>query len=185
MAIASCFFVAGCDRGAQLPAYEDERGFRMTPPPGWTERARPAGSGAAQGTRRSQANLPLPSLGLSGGQIEERMLVRYDRVTAGRLAWLRVTVANVPSPDSLEEYLKGRPPRPDWKRESDVEKLEVAGRPADRVVFRGRWNSQDYVNETVVVVKEGQAYFITASFPATDETGRNQVRKAIAGVTWR
>jgi hypothetical protein len=179
--------LAGCSAGRAPPSYEDEQGFRISPPPGWSERARPAAApgGAAPRRPSGKADLPLPPLGVTGAVGQERLMVRYDRLTAGRQAWLRVTAADLPPSLSLEACLSARAPRPDWRRESKVEGLEVSGLPAARVAFRGRWDNQDYLNETVAVRKAGQAYFITASFPASDSTAREQVRQAVAGATWK
>jgi hypothetical protein len=186
--VALLVLLAGCGPGRKPLVYEDEQGFRITPPPGWSERIRPAAApgGAAKGQRgKGQANVPLPPLGGSAGGIQERLLARYDRLTAGRQAWLRVTAADVAPSLTLEGCLSDRAPRPAWRRESGVESLEVAGRPAARVAFAGRWDNQDYVCETTAVRKGQQMYFITASFPASDATAREQVRQSVAGATWR
>jgi hypothetical protein len=66
-----------------------------------------------------------------------------------------------------------------------VDKLEVSGLPAVRIAFAGRWNNQDYLNETVAVRHGEQVYLITASFPASDRVAREQVRQAVAGTTWQ
>jgi hypothetical protein len=65
-----------------------------------------------------------------------------------------------------------------------VEALEVSGLPAARVALVGRWNGQEYINETVAVRRGEEIYLITASFPASDQTAREQVRQAVAGATW-
>src|SRR4051794_14365407 len=54
--------LAGCGGAPQTPAYEDEQGFHMQPPPGWSERARPAAApgGPAQGHRKGEAGPPPP-----------------------------------------------------------------------------------------------------------------------------
>ncbi len=183
--LALSLLLVGCGRKDQLPAYADDDGFRITPPPGWTERARAGATGAGFTAHRGQANLPLPPLTRPGDSGEERLVVRYDRLTAGRLAWLRVATAERPPSVSLELYLKGRPPRPDWQTGPDAEKLEVAGKPAMRIVFHGRWDEQNYVNETVGVDRGERTYIVSATFPAADETAREQVRKAIASMNWK
>jgi hypothetical protein len=119
---------------------------------------------------------------VAGATGEERILVRYDRLTAGRQAWLRVTTADLPPALALEACLAGRAPRPDWRREANVESLEVDGQPAARVAFIGRWSGQEYLCEMVAVRKGEQTWFITASFPASDGTAREQVRQVVAGI---
>jgi hypothetical protein len=181
--------LAGCSRERSLPAYQDGQGFQITPPPGWVERERPANSptAAAPGGKRRPANVPLPPLGVIGPTDAEQLLIRYDRITAGSLAWLRVTMAEVPESrwTSLEAALEGRLPKGDWRRESKVENLEVGGMPAARIALVGRWDDQDYLCEIVAVRKGERTYLITASFPASDETARKQVRQSVAGVRWR
>jgi hypothetical protein len=85
----------------------------------------------------------------------------------------------------LNVCLSTHTPGPDWKQESEEGSLEVSGLPAARVVFVGQWDQQDYVCETVAVRKGENVYFITASWPASDSTVREQVRQAVAGATWQ
>jgi hypothetical protein len=172
--------LVGCGPRGKPLVYQDDRGFRLTAPPGWVERARadavPAGAQAGSRVRREQV-LPLPPLG------EERLLVRYDRLTAGHLAWLRVGVADVPSSVPLAACLSA--PAEGWRADADVEDLEMGGLPAARAAFLGRWEGQEYRNESVAVRKGEQVYRITASFPAADDTAREQVRQAAAGAEWK
>src|SRR5262249_38270152 len=44
-----------------------------------------------------------------GGAVQERTLVRYDRLTAGHLAWLRVTVADLAVSTPLKACLSSPP----------------------------------------------------------------------------
>ena len=173
---------AGCD-SPKPQVYQDKQGFRFTPPPGWVERARDGALPARVGHGRK--NVPLPPLGLPGKAEPERLLVRYDRLAPGKMGWLRVTVAGLPSSSSLKACLSTRTPGPDWKPESAEESLEVGGLPAARIVFAGRWDQQDYLCETVAVRKGEKVYFITASLPASDSTAREQVRQAVADATWQ
>jgi hypothetical protein len=174
--------LAGCSAPKQ-PVYQDGQGFRFTPPAGWPERARDDALPVQPGRR--QPDLPLPKLGGPGRPAPERLLVRYDRLTAGHLAWLRVTVADLPAASPLEACLAGSSPGSGWKPETDVETLEVSGLPAARVAFVGRWENQDYLCETTAVRRGERVYWITASFPASDGPAREQVRQAVAGATWQ
>jgi hypothetical protein len=171
---------AGCNAQTQ-PTYQNKQGFRFTPPPGWVERARDDAM-PAKSSHRLQ-NVPLPPLALAG-QIQERVLVRYDYL-AGKHAWLRITVADVPSATSLRACLVNRSPERDWKREGDEESLDMNGLPAARIAFLGRWDQQDYLCETVAVRRGETVYFITASLPASDNMLRDQVRQAVAGASWQ
>lgn len=163
------------------PAYQDGHGFRFTPPPGWVEKARDDALPPKGGQRPSDP--PLPRLGVSGAA-SERLLVRYDRLTAGRLAWVRVTAADLPAARPLPAVLASFTPGTGWKRAGEVEGLEVSGHPAARVTFAGVWGKQDYLCETTAVRSGERVYFVSASFPAADETAREQVRQAVAHATW-
>jgi hypothetical protein len=175
-------WAAGC-RPAPGPApYEDGKGFRITPPPGWVERARSDAPAATHARSAHQPELPLPPLGGAGGPRGERLLVRYDRLTAGRLAWLRVSACEAPEGADLATFLAA--PGPAWKRQGQPEGLELAGGKAARMAFAGRYDSQDYLCETVAVRHGGQVYLITASFPAADGEAREQVRRAVAEASW-
>jgi hypothetical protein len=174
--LAAVALLAGC--GAPPPAgYEDRHGFTITPPAGWLERARDDALPAQ--FARKRPHIPLPPLETSGRAGAERMLVRYDRVTSGNMAWLRVTVAEPPAATSLKT-LAAKTPGPGWKRQGDAEDVEVSGLPAVRVVFVGRWEGQEYCCETVTCRKDARVYFLTGSFPAADTAARDQVRQAIA-----
>jgi hypothetical protein len=179
--VVPTLLLAGCNSPKQ-PVYGDKQGFRFSPPSGWVERARDDAMPARSGNRHQ--DIPLPPLG-GAGKSQERLLVRYDRLAAGYHAWLRVTVADVPLSMPLMACLAKRSPERGWKRESAEESLEVSGLPAARVAFVGRWDKQDYLCETVAVRKGENVYFITASFPASESTAREQVRQAVAGATWQ
>lgn len=172
----------GCASQHQ-PEYRDAQGFHFVPPPGWVERFRDDAMPGAMAV--SKSDVPLPQLGVPGSAGQERVLVRYDRLTAGNLAWLRVSVADVPLTTSLKTCVTMRAPRPKWKRESDVEDVEIQGLSAARGKFVGRWGNLDYASETTAVRNGDRVYFITASFPASDAGARDQVRQAIAGAAWQ
>jgi hypothetical protein len=174
--------LTGCNSQKPL-VYEDNEGFRFVPPPGWVERAR--GDAMPPGSSNRQQNLPLPPLGIPGHP-QERFLVRYDRISTGQHAWLRVTVADLPSSTPLKTCLSTRlPPGRGWKRESEEESLEVSGLPAARIAFAGRWSDQDYLCETFAVRKGNKVYLFSAAFPLSDNTAREQVRQAVLQATWK
>jgi hypothetical protein len=171
----------GCGKVEQTPAYDDGRGFSFTPPPGWVERARDSAA-ASRRSHQSQA-LPLPPLDGPGQPARTQLLARYDRVTAGRLAWLRLAAADAPAATPLSAFL--RPPGDGWRRDGAEESLEVSGQPAARASFLGKWEGQEYRCETTAVRRAGRVYAVTASFPAADAEAREQVRAAVAGAVWR
>ena len=177
IACACLLIVAGC-RSEPPPVYQGKQGFRFTPPAGWAQRDRDDLLPPRPGQR--PADVPLPPL-----ETPEKMVVRYDRVTAGNLAWIRVSVTDLPAASSLKDAVSARTPQPDWQPEREVENLEVSGMPAARIAFKGRWHDQDYVSETIGVRQGEQVFFITASFPAADTAARDQARQAVERATWK
>lgn len=172
---AGLLALAGC--GAPEPAaYQDVEGLRFTPPDGWVQRA--STGNVPEQVRHKQGHVPLPPLAA-----HERLVARYDRVTSGSLAWLRVTRAGPPASASLK-VLAARMPGAGWKRESEAEEFELGVLPAARAAAVGRWVDQDYRCETVVVRNGDRVYVITGSFPAADGAAREQVRQAVASATW-
>jgi hypothetical protein len=115
----------------------------------------------------------------------EHLLVRYDRVSSGNMAWLRVSVADVPTTITLKSFVSARTPGTGWKHESPVEELAIASLPAARLAWTGRWERQDYRCETVAVRKADKVYFIVGSYPAADSAAQELVRQAIAGAAWQ
>jgi hypothetical protein len=178
--------LTGCSPSSQRPVYHDAQGLRFTPPPGWVERARPDSlpGNVTLGQRRGKGHVdvPFPPLGVKAGP--ERLMGRYDRLTAGRLAWLRVAVADLPVSVSLTTCVASQTPGSQWKRHSDVEPLEVGGQPAARIAYKGPWEGHDYVCETVVARKGDRVYFLSATFPVDDAEARQQVRQAVASSAW-
>lgn len=172
---------AGCN-AQKHSDYEDGQGFRFVPPPGWVERARDNAMPAR--ARQQQQNLPLPPLGVSGHS-QEHFLVRYDRISTVHHAWLRVTVADLPSSTPLKVCLSTCLPERGWKRESEEDGLEVSGLPAARIAFAGRCYDQDYLCETFAVRKGEKVYLFSAAFPASDDIAREQVRQAVLQASWQ
>jgi hypothetical protein len=164
-------------RAAKPPDYQDETGVHFAPPPGWVERDRPALVTGANRLAHRESNVPLPALDSAH---HERLLVRYDRITTGDHAWLRLSVAAFPNTTALDRYLATRVPRPDWRREGDVETLEVNGKPAARGAWKGRWLTKDYLCETVAARRGEEVYLFSASFPAGETVTREQVRQAVS-----
>jgi hypothetical protein len=180
-------FLTGCSSGRERPLYHDAQGLRFTPPAGWVERARPDAlpGSVTQGYKRGKGHLdvPLPPLRMAKAG-PERLMARYDRLTTGRLAWLRVAVADLPASLSLTACVTSQTPGSQWKRLSDPETLEVGGQPAARIAYKGPWEGQEYVCETVATRKGGRVYFLSAAFPAEDAGACEQVRQTVATAVW-
>jgi hypothetical protein len=160
--------------------YQNAEGFRIAPPAGWVQRARD--DVAPERAAHARRKLPLPLLNTAGPS-PERLLVQYDRLTAGHLAWLRITVESG-SATTLEARLSAHSPGTLWQSEGGIEKIEVAGHEAMRSAFRGSWEKQDYLCQIIGVPDGETVYFLTASIPASDEKAREEVGEAIATARW-
>jgi hypothetical protein len=166
--------IAGCGPRPRAPAllqgepvYENKQeGFRFLPPPNWSQHAR--------------SELP------SGPVKQERLLVGYKRITApGQVASLDVSMMDVPSATDLAAFLEERNPKAEnWRPAGAAESLEVDGKPAVRAAYQARLESGQVLKEIVAIRKGERVYFFTGVFPAGDARARDQVRKAVATVSW-
>jgi hypothetical protein len=172
----------GCGSRNQL-SFQGADGLHFTPPEGWVERVR--GDIAPPNVGNKRVEVPLPPIDISGKPVRERLLVRYDRLTSSEHAWLRISVAEAPASLTIQAFVANKAPAASWKRESDIEVIEVAGMPAARIAFRGKWNGDEFINESVAVRRDAKIYFISATFPAHDNDARGQVRQAVARFTWQ
>lgn len=134
----------------------------------------------AEGVANRTTSAPLPRLDAA---TNERLLVRYDRLSVDQHAWMRLSVATILEAMTLEQCLRSRKPGTDWQPAAEVEALQISGKSAARIVWKGPWMKQDFLCENVAVRRGGEVYFLTASFPAADTTAREQVRQAVGGAT--
>jgi hypothetical protein len=181
--VSSWFLWAtGCGAKNQL-SFQGPAGIRFTPPAGWVERMR--GDVTSPKIVNQRLEVPLPAIDPSSKLAPERLLVRYDRLTSAEHAWLRLSVAEAPASLASQTFVSSRAPAPSWKRDSEIEQLEMAGQPAARTSFRGKWNGSEFISESVAVRRGAQIFLITATFPAHDSEAREQVRQAVARTAWQ
>jgi hypothetical protein len=155
---------AGCTARPPEPVYE-ANGFCFVPPAGWSERARHDDARA--------------------GSTQDRLLVQYKRLTAGRPAWLRVSVADVSAAVPLTDCLFNQPLVKGWRASGRVQTFGLNGLHAARLLIAGKLQQRDYEGE-IIAARQGElVYFFTATFPANDESAREQVRQAVATASWR
>jgi hypothetical protein len=166
-------FLAGCGASPHAPAlatedepYQNEReGFGFQPPAGWTQiglSAAPAG--------------PAP---------QERLLVKYARLSSDKAAILRVSVVDLPESTSLADFLDKRSPGRGWQPVSPSEPLKLDGRPALRRVYAGRQEKEATIREIVAVQRDQRVYLFTGTFPQGDTKAREKVRQAVASLSWK
>jgi hypothetical protein len=179
---AFCVLLCGCGSRNQL-SFQSADGLHFTPPEGWVERMR--GDVAPPNVAIKRNEVPLPPIDTSGKTVRERLLVRYDRLTSSEHAWLRLSVAEAPASVTTQAFVATKLPAASWKRESVSEDFEVAGMPAARIACRGKWNGDEFINESVAVRRDAKIYLISATFPAHDNDAREQVRQAVARTKWQ
>ena len=143
---------AGCSAKPRAPAILDEpvyqnsqEGFRFVPPEDWK--------------MRSRAEVP------SGPLAQERLLVEYKRLTGEKPAALEVSMADVAAEKDVADCVRDRGEPGGWKPVGEVERLEVGGRVAARVVFASQSGAENSHKEVVAVRRGSRACtFSRASF---------------------
>ncbi len=164
--------VAGCPPRPHAPAIQDEpvyqnsqEGFKFVPPEGWKMHGR--------------AEFP------PGPMPDEHLLVEYKRLSAEKAASLEVSMIDVAPEIDLASGLPDRGGEfGTWKLQGAVERLEIGGRPAARAVFAGQSGGENTHKEIVAVRRGRRVYYFTGIFLAGDGRARDQVRRAVASVSF-
>jgi hypothetical protein len=113
---------------------------------------------------------------------EERLLVEYKRANAEKPAALEVSMVDAEPGKDLEACLRERGLEGGWKLANAVEPLQVAGLPAGRVVFVSHSGTEQ--KEIVAIRRGKRTYLFTGFFGASDNHAREQVRKAVASISF-
>jgi hypothetical protein len=174
MRIAACLGIlcaaSGCANRPAAPALLDsplyqnkQEGFRFEAPDGWR--------------MSSRAEYP------PGRAEKERLLVEYRSLRGDRLASLIVTMIDLPESADLGAYLHGREFVKPWKNQPAVS-LEVDGRPAQRFIFVSGPGKEAPAQEVVAMRRGERVYFFTGAFSSGDNKSRDQIRKAVASLSW-
>src|SRR5262249_4426772 len=148
------------------PVYHNsQEGFRFVPPEGWTMRGR--------------AEFP------PGPQPQERLLVEYKRLPPQKPASLEVSMVDVAPAVDLAAWLQERAGEGgDWKPAGGVERVEVRGLAGARVVLTASSGGDNTQKEITAVRRGARVYSFAGIFVAADGRAREQVRKAVASVSF-
>jgi hypothetical protein len=141
-----------------------QEGFRFLPPEGWAIRAR--------------AEVP------SGRLTEERLLAEYKLHSADQPGSLEVSMADLPAgptADCLSSTMTGPAP---WQLLSGPETMEINSLPASRAIFASPSGSDKLLREVVAIRRGERVYFFVGLYLAKDARCREQIRQAVASVTW-
>jgi predicted Zn-dependent protease len=148
-----------------LSVFRDAReGFRFAPPQGWSQQGRASAS--------------------HDDPAREYLLVKYQRTSETKMAFLEVCVKDLPPAADLSAYLGERQPTKNWQRGPQPETVEVDHLPALREAFAGAYDKDRYVKEVVAVRRGERVYFFTGTFAASDTQARDQIRQAVTSVVW-
>lgn len=171
LAIAA-MIAAGCDRAPQAPELRDSpvyknrtEGFRFLVPDGWIQ----------------TASSVLPKGKLEG----EPALVRYRMNTPEQGAMLIVIATEYDPNEDLFEYHQGPSFRVEkWNVLLPPEKIEVNGKPAERMVFKAPVSGREMTKEVVLFQNNSRIYHFVGMFWSTDEKAQQQIRRAIESTLW-
>jgi hypothetical protein len=177
VAALSVLLLAGCEKRPVAPPlvqgekvfFEQQEGFHLEPPAGWS--------------MHSRGSYP------PGWIDQERTLVKYKRLGSPAPAKFRVTMKDLPDSTSVLAYLKDRPPGPEqWKLTSAEEAVNINGQVATRATYTGVWEEDDaedqVIKEVVAFQRGNRVYFFTGIFPQAERKTNEVVRKAVASVVW-
>jgi hypothetical protein len=165
--------MVGCDLRPVAPElnqhertyHNAEEGFRFEAPSGWS--------------RHAVSSFP------PGPQREERLWVKYKRLTDNRPTFFRVSFIDLPESASVAQYLGDRPAGPEnWRLASEKETVDLDGVAATRYRFTGSWAADVMVKEVVAVRRGHRWLFFTGIYPADDTSARRQIRETLASIRW-
>src|SRR5262249_48765297 len=113
----------------------------------------------------------------------ERLLVEYKSFLNDKSATFDVSMADVPEERSLTACIEGRAEE-GWRSTGAVEQLQVGSQPAARGSFTMTVGIETTCKEVVAVRRGRRVYFFTSVFAPDDTRARDEVRKAVASVSW-
>lgn len=160
----------GCGQAPQAPALRDSpiydnpgEGLRFMAPEGW----------------RQSVNSNLPS-----ALKKPARLVQYQRQNASLEV---LCVDETPQqPFQLQEFHAGPSMGAQgWAESEPTEEIEINGKPAQRVLYKGRVGGRSMLKEVVVFRRDKRVYsFVSLYWEQEEKTGQ-QARRSIHTVVWR
>jgi hypothetical protein len=145
------------DVGSQF--HDTQVNMRFTPPPSWSMQGRTTAA---------------PDV-----QVKERLLVKFKRMLPGQYpAWLRVYVEGA-THGSLAGAVKNRKPGLAWSKPSAVQTLTIAGRPAAKVAYTGKYNGVPSIREIVGVDAGDRTFWFIATYNTRDQEAPGETTAAI------
>jgi hypothetical protein len=172
--LALVFMGGGCNSRPRAPALvnesvyqNDQEGFRFEVPDGWIIHAKTT----------LLPGVPVP---------KEKMLVAFRRPHAKRMAVMEVACVDLPEDADLTLQLIGKRTDADaWKQSAPTEAASVGDIPGQRFFFSKMGRDYLLKKEVVAVRRGGRFYFFVLVAVPEDLTARDEIRRVIAGVTWK
>jgi hypothetical protein len=174
LAMVMPILIVGCNSRPRAPALvtdsvyqNDQEGFRFEVPDGWIIHAK--------------TTLP------SGVPVtKEKMLVAYRRPHPKRMAVMEVACVDLPEDADLTLQLIGKRTDADaWKQSAQPDAASVGDLPGKRFYFSKMGRDYQLNKEVVAVRRGGRFYFFVLVATPEDLTARDEIRRVIAGVTWK
>ena len=144
---------------------DDDEHFRFMPPENWS--------------------MQLRSVADPENEKADRPLVKYKNLVTDTItSWMTVKVVKEPVDVPLEKCLAKRSPGADWRQVGKVEELDLHGRPAARIAWKGKFDGHDFIRETVAARRGERLYLVSGVYYATDNASRDLIRKAVSTCQW-
>jgi hypothetical protein len=163
--------VAGCGRTDPpelqqgLEVYHDDNGrFSFRPPAGWMQALR---AGVQKGDRT-----------------QDSPLVKYKYAAGKEIAFFQVSAVDLPEGTDVTAFLDKALTRDEKRTSKSPEDLIVGGIKATRDTFSTKWDREPMTREVVAVRRGPRVFFFTATFPPSNKSIRETVRKLLDSVTW-
>jgi hypothetical protein len=112
------------------------------------------------------------------------MLVEYRRIGAESI-YFRATLVDLPTDTDLEKYVTQRIPGGGLQMESPAEPVDVDGVAGTHFVLAVPGKGEKVLQDVYVFNRGRRTYFFTGAYPASDSQSRQQVHRAVLGITWK
>jgi len=171
-AISCVLGLSGCERRPQAPVLRDSpvyhnaaEGLRFLVPDGWVQ----------------TASTVLPEGPLEG----EAFLVRYRVNTPEPGARLQIECGPDRSGfDPAAHHAAASYGVQQWTAAEPAQDLTIGGVPCQRLIYAGELGGRTMTKEVVCFRRRDRVYSFVGLFWATDDKGRQQIRRAVDSTIW-
>lgn len=116
---------------------------------------------------------------------DDRTLVKFKNLVTGTTtSWMTVKVVKEPMDVPLAKCLTKRAPGGDFRQVGVIEDIDLKGRPAARIAWKGKFDGHDFIRETVAARRGDRVYLISGVYYATDMASRKLIRESASTCEW-